>query len=75
MTTDFLPALCALFALAACTTPAALPPIDSGGGNPASLYCQSRGGTLAFRDDAGYCTLPDGRVVEEWTLYRTEAGR
>jgi putative hemolysin len=22
--------------------------------------------------EAGYCRLPDGRVVEEWELFRTE---
>ncbi len=43
-------------------------------GNPASAYCTSVGGRLEIRKeakgDAGYCHLPDGRVVEEWQLFR-----
>lgn len=73
------PTLCtplAALVLSGCMTSTPdLPAIDSGGGNPASLYCESRGGTLAFRESVGYCTLPDGQVVEEWTLYRAEAKR
>jgi len=43
-------------------------------GNPASAYCTSVGGRLEIRKEArgetGYCHLPDGRVVEEWQLFR-----
>ncbi|KMO44545.1 hypothetical protein VQ03_02575 [Methylobacterium tarhaniae] len=43
-------------------------------GNPASAYCTSIGGRLEIRNEAkgetGYCHLPDGRVVEEWQLFR-----
>ncbi|TGE00346.1 DUF333 domain-containing protein [Methylobacterium nonmethylotrophicum] len=43
-------------------------------GNPASAYCASIGGRLEIRKgskgEAGYCHLPDGRVVEEWQLFR-----
>ncbi|WP_242010713.1 putative hemolysin [Acetobacter musti] len=43
--------------------------------NPASVYCVKIGGTLEIRREAdgsrGYCHLPDGRVVEEWALYRS----
>jgi putative hemolysin len=43
-------------------------------GNPASAYCISVGGRQELRKDAkgeaGYCHLPDGRVVEEWQLFR-----
>ena len=43
--------------------------------NPASLYCQQRGGTLEMRHTAqgvtGWCHLPDGTVVEEWSLFRS----
>ena len=42
--------------------------------NPASVYCGKIGGKLELRQEtggaAGYCHLPDGRVVEEWALYR-----
>ena len=44
-------------------------------GNPASAYCLSVGGTLEMRrgpqGETGFCHLPDGRVVEEWTLFRS----
>ena len=60
--------------LAACATPA-----DNtravGRANPASEYCVAQGGRLEIRQDAqggeyGLCHLPDGRVVEEWALFR-----
>ena len=43
--------------------------------NPASEHCISLGGELEIRTDAdgsqsGWCHLPDGRVVEEWALFR-----
>ncbi|WMS44253.1 DUF333 domain-containing protein [Acuticoccus sp. MNP-M23] len=45
--------------------------------NPASQFCVTHGGTLEIRTEAngevGYCHLPDGRVVEEWTYLREEA--
>lgn len=51
--------------------PAAQP---SGIANPASVYCTDQGGKLEMREGpggtSGYCHLPDGRVVEEWELYR-----
>jgi hypothetical protein len=54
--------------------PAASEPAASGIANPASVYCTEQGGTLEMREGpggtAGYCHLPDGRVVEEWELYR-----
>lgn len=44
--------------------------------NPASQYCVSLGGTVEMRQTAdgtvGDCHLPDGRVVEEWELYRAD---
>lgn len=44
------------------------------GANPASVFCAEQGGRLEIRDEAGgqagYCTLPDGNVIEEWQLYR-----
>ncbi|RIA00103.1 DUF333 domain-containing protein [Cereibacter sphaeroides] len=46
----------------------------SGMANPASVYCGQRGGRLEIRSEGagqtGYCHLPDGRILEEWELYR-----
>ncbi|WP_301090637.1 DUF333 domain-containing protein [Sphingomonas sp.] len=43
--------------------------------NPASVYCIEQGGRSEVREgpdgQTGYCHLPDGRVVEEWELYRS----
>ena len=51
-------------------------PTAVGLANPASASCVERGGIIAIRDDTGgqvgYCTLPDGRVIEEWALFRAE---
>jgi putative hemolysin len=42
--------------------------------NPASTNCITLGGTLeiveAAGGQAGYCHLEDGRVCEEWALFR-----
>lgn len=42
--------------------------------NPASVYCQSIGGTTGVTDtaagQAGTCTLPSGETVDEWVNYR-----
>ena len=47
--------------------------------NPASDFCIQQGGKLEIRQEAagevGYCHLPDGRVVEEWALFRAESGK
>ena len=66
-------------ALAACAaSPEPTPPPVGGVGmaNPASVHCEKVGGTLEMRDEtggvAGYCHLPDGRVVEEWELFRAD---
>ncbi|GBR36228.1 hypothetical protein AA11826_1500 [Komagataeibacter oboediens DSM 11826] len=44
--------------------------------NPASVYCQQRGGTLEMRSSpqgtSGWCHLPDGTVMEEWALFRRD---
>ena len=44
--------------------------------NPASVYCQQRGGTLEMRSSpqgvTGWCHLPDGTVMEEWALFRRD---
>ena len=42
--------------------------------NSASKYCVDQGGKLEIRNgptgQTGWCHLPDGRVVEEWELFR-----
>ena len=47
--------------------------------NPASAYCVSVKGRLEIRQQAqgqtGYCRLPDGRVIEEWKLFRAQQKR
>lgn len=44
--------------------------------NPASEYCVKRGGKLEIvkeaSGDKGVCHLPDGRVIEEWELFRRD---
>ncbi|MCE9540941.1 DUF333 domain-containing protein [Candidatus Kaiserbacteria bacterium] len=54
------------------TTPAAQE--SAGIANPASTHCVSLGGTLEMMDtpggQTGLCHLPDGRVCEEWALFR-----
>lgn len=44
--------------------------------NPASGYCLKQKGRLEMREGpggtTGYCHLPNGRVVEEWRLYREQ---
>ncbi len=48
--------------------------------NPASRYCVEKGGRLVVQEDAagnqvGMCHLPDGSVIEEWTLFRRDHPR
>ena len=42
--------------------------------NPASASCAEKGGTSEVRDgrggQIGYCRFPDGRICEEWALFR-----
>ena len=45
--------------------------------NPASQYCVEQGGRLEMKQDEqggvyGVCHLPDGRVIEEWSLFRSQ---
>ena len=45
--------------------------------NPASVACGKRGGKTEIRTEAdggqaGYCHLPDGRICEEWALFRDD---
>ncbi|WP_434632721.1 putative hemolysin [Chromobacterium sp. CV08] len=69
-----LPAL--LLAACAQNRPAAQQPAV-GMANPASVYCAQQGGKLLPQKDAAgneyaLCQLPDGRSVEEWTLFRSQ---
>lgn len=63
-----------LLALSACAPAKEDVPPRIGMANPASLYCTKQGGRSEIRNEAGgqvgYCHLADGRVVEEWALYR-----
>ena len=48
--------------------------------NPASVFCEKMGGRLEIVKDAsggsiGLCYLPDGRIIEEWTLFRMYDGK
>jgi uncharacterized protein len=51
-----------------------LPVETIGMADPASVNCGKQGGKLEFRTTSAgqitFCHLPDGRVVEEWALYR-----
>ncbi|TPM95102.1 DUF333 domain-containing protein [Mesorhizobium sp. B2-1-3A] len=59
-----------------------LMPIDVGAAqkpvgmaNPASVHCGEIGGRLTIRKDKGgneygFCRLPNGRLCEEWALFR-----
>jgi uncharacterized protein len=47
--------------------------------NPASVYCEKLGGkseiaTLNKGGQIGLCLFPNGRIFEEWTLFRTFNG-
>lgn len=59
--------------------PAAPAPEAIGIANPASEHCVKLGGKLEIRSETGgqvgYCHLPDGRVVEEWALFRESRGK
>ncbi|WP_365962920.1 DUF333 domain-containing protein, partial [Mesorhizobium sp.] len=46
-----------------------------GRANPASVHCGDIGGRLVIRKDKagneyGFCRLPNGRLCEEWALFR-----
>ncbi|MFZ4832991.1 DUF333 domain-containing protein [Rouxiella sp. Mn2063] len=60
--------------LAACSTEPK-PPV-AGMANPASVHCINRGGKLDIvktsDGEAGYCTLPSGERIDEWTLFRRD---
>ena len=47
--------------------------------NPASVFCVQSGGKSEIRKGPrgqyGVCRLPDGRVVDEWSYYRSMRGK
>ena len=60
-------------AMTACAPTPAKDPVV-GMANPASVHCVKAGGRVEIRKETagevGYCHLPDGRVIEEWTFFR-----
>lgn len=55
----------------------AAPPKKIGMANPASLHCGAIGGRFVIRKDKagnafGFCRLPNGRLCEEWALFRDD---
>jgi putative hemolysin len=69
-------AIVALSALGACTSGQgeAQPARAVGMANPASVHCANLRGASEIREGPGgqygMCRLPDGKVCEEWALYR-----
>ena len=71
------PLAASLTLLAACaqtTSDAPAPAQAVGMANPASVHCGKIGGVSEIRTGPagqyGMCKLPDGKVCEEWALYR-----
>jgi putative hemolysin len=71
-------------AFAACGGQAAPTREDTRLANPASVFCEERGGTVEIREDRGgnqygVCVFDNGAECEEWAFYRgecePEAGR
>jgi uncharacterized protein len=60
-------------ALLACPLSLAAQETPVGLANPASVFCAACGGDVAIiptdAGETGYCALPSGLIVEEWTLY------
>lgn len=74
-------AIFALSALGACAPGRTEAPSARtvGMANPASVHCGTLGGASEIREGPGgqygMCRLPDGRVCEEWALYRDKVCR
>ena len=71
------PAAVAAVALSACahTKPAPDNALQIGTANPASAFCEQKGGQSEIRknedgSEYGVCHLSDGSEVEEWEYYR-----
>lgn len=52
------------------------PPHSMGMANPASVYCEEKGGKSIIvkspQGERGDCLLPGGERIDEWTLYRRD---
>lgn len=71
-----------LLVLAGCSTPSqpeAPKPPQIGMANPASVYCQQKGGTLipvqTAQGVSNNCKLPGGETIDEWALWRRGPSR
>jgi putative hemolysin len=67
----------ALVCLASCGARQGIPTPAPGLPNPASVYCEQKGGKLDLRQDpsggvAGVCVFPDGSECDEWAYFRGE---
>lgn len=53
-----------------------LKPPQIGMANPASVYCQQKGGTLipvqTAQGVSNNCKLPGGETIDEWALWRLD---
>ncbi|MCK8046374.1 DUF333 domain-containing protein [Shewanella sp. 1CM18E] len=62
--------------LSACNPAADKAPPATQLANPASTYCVSLGGKVEIEKqtdgEVGYCVLPNGERIEEWSLYRKD---
>ena len=68
-----------LLVLAGCSTPSqpeAPKPPQIGMANPASVYCQQKGGTLipvqTTQGVSNNCKLPGGETIDEWAWWRRD---
>ncbi|WP_112886926.1 putative hemolysin [Escherichia coli] len=56
--------------------PEAPKPPQIGMANPASVYCQQKGGTLipvqTAQGVSNNCKLPGGETIDEWALWRRD---
>lgn len=56
--------------------PEAPKPPQIGMANPASVYCQQKGGTLipvqTAQGVSNNCKLPGGETIDEWALWRQD---
>lgn len=76
--TRILVLLLAVLLLAQCAPPSAedQQEADAAIANPASVFCQEKGGQVDIRETAGgqvgYCVFADGSECEEWAYFRGE---
>jgi putative hemolysin len=74
-----IPLFTLMLAATACAPVAQEHHSKAGMANPASENCIKLGGQLEIRQEkdgeVGYCHLPDGRVIEEWVLFRESGNK